>query len=100
MQTAIKELLDADRASLFLLDKQTQELHACIFSVTNEESADVNTVHLDQDPTTPSHIEDHISNLGKKPLDIVSYRGKRVRYVNFNACKYSTTECDDHTASL
>ncbi len=77
----MKELLDADRVSLFLIDKQTQELHTCIFSATNEESADDNTVHLDQDPTTPSHIEDYISNLGKKPLDIVSCRGKRVRYV-------------------
>lgn len=82
VQAAIKELLNADRASIFLTDNQKQELHARVFSVSDEESNSVSTVHLEQNSSAAlSHLDSFVANLGKKPIEIVSYKGRRVRYV-------------------
>lgn len=79
IQTAIKELLNTDRASLFLLDDQTQELYAQVFSVSDEETSKINRVSLPQDPSGPLYFKDYVANHGKTPIPIVAYRGKKVR---------------------
>lgn len=77
-QSVSTELVNADRTALFLVDDKKEELYAYVFSVGPNESDYVKRV-VD---TEHSSVEDYINQLGTTLREVVSYRGKLVRYTH------------------
>lgn len=76
MQSAAVELVNADRASMFLVDPSGKELYAQVFSVGTEGSG-----HLHVSRTTFDPVQAYIHHLGRKQSGVLSYKGQQVRCV-------------------
>ena len=70
-QSAAKKLVNADRAALFLMNSEKQELYASVFSVGKSEQEYVERI----DEVWTNSIDEYVTELKK----CVSYRGNPVR---------------------
>ena len=73
---AATELVNADRASIFLVDHKDNELYAYVFGVGPEETESLNRVVKRE---RLSSVDDYIEMLGQTLTEVVAYKGNEVR---------------------
>ena len=85
LQSAATELVNADRASLFLVDSEREDLYAHVFSVSPSEGDCVDRVLVE---SKPSCVDDYIKQLGSTLQEVVSYNGKLIRSGRLCVCYF------------
>lgn len=73
---AVRDLLNADKALLFILDHSKRMLYAHILTFYQEETTPLNTVALEEES---SSFNDFITSLGRKPVEELVFRGEELR---------------------
>ena len=76
LQSKATELVNADRAALFLVDREREDLYAHVFGVSPSESDCMDRVLVESEP---SCVDDYIKQLGSTLREVVSYNGKLIR---------------------
>ena len=91
LQSKATELVNADRAALFLVDSERENLYAHVFSVSPSESNCVDRVLVESEP---SCVDDYIKQFGSTLREVVSYNGKLIRSGSFFFFVYSVMLTD------